>query len=496
MIRALGEPLVVFLIPFAIYVAWLAVRLVNPFAIDRWTRRVVIPLAFCGLVLAVGALVVLGVTAPRVRGWLRAGASRKRPRRSGPDAMNDARQLLDDPALQRVLALLDRDGEEARVVGGAIRNALLGRPTTDMDITTTARPETVTQRAAAAGVRTVPTGIAHGTVTLIVEGRPFEVTTLREDVDTDGRHAVVRFGRDFAADAIRRDFTINALSMGPDGVVHDYAGGLADLAAGRVRFIGDPDTRIAEDYLRILRFFRFSADYAEGELDPDGLAAAIRGRAGLARLSRERIRQEVLKLLGARRATAATTAMADAGLLGPLLQSLPQPHRLGRLVAIAPGADVVLRLAAVSAVVPDDAVRLREALRLSTAEALRLERATMARCRLHPAASAPDQQRLLELLFDLGRPGARDGLMLAWVDSAAVPDDAGWGAALRILEEMPEPRLPFAGAALIARGIPPGRAMGETRNRLKRAWIDAGFPEDPDHLAALLDAAVPPAQDQ
>lgn len=188
----------------------------------------------------------------------------------------EAASLLAHAPLARVLDVLDGDGEEARLVGGAVRNALMQRPVSDHDIATTAPPEIVMARAQAAGLKVKPTGIAHGTVTVLVGRQPFEVTTLREDIETDGRHAVVCFGRDFAQDALRRDFTINALSLSRDGTIHDYAGGLDDLARRRVRFIGDPATRIREDYLRILRFFRFSAEYGEGPLDADGLAAADR----------------------------------------------------------------------------------------------------------------------------------------------------------------------------------------------------------------------------
>ena len=199
--------------------------------------------------------------------------------------------------LTDLLAVLDRAGEEARVVGGAVRNALLGEPLGDIDIATTALPAEVVRRTQAAGFKAVPTGIEHGTVTVVVLGRPFEVTTLREDVETFGRHAKVAFGRDWKRDAERRDFTMNALSAARDGTVYDYVGGLADVEARRVRFIGDAATRIAEDYLRILRFFRFHAAYGEGALDPAGVAACIAGRAGLEQLSRERIRIEILKLL-------------------------------------------------------------------------------------------------------------------------------------------------------------------------------------------------------
>ncbi len=395
--------------------------------------------------------------------------------------------LVEAPLLRRVLTLLNGDGEEARLVGGAVRNALLDRPVSDYDITTTALPQVVIARAKAARLRTIPTGLAHGTVTLMVEGRPFEVTTLREDVETDGRHAVVRFGRDFAKDALRRDFTINALSMSADGALHDYAGGLADLAARRVRFIGDPATRIAEDYLRILRFFRFSAEYAEGPLDADGLAAAIRNRAGLDRLSRERVRGELLKLLTARRAVAVAETMAESGLLGPQLRGVPQPARLRRLVAIAPTADAILRLAALAAMVPEDAGRLQDHLRLSNAEAARLESATRVLAMLHARDLAPKPDILRGLLLDAGRVAAREGLLLAWAESRAAPEDEGWHAALRFLTDTPEPRLPFSGADLIARGIAPGPPLGAALKRLQANWVTAGFPTDPRQLAALID---------
>src|SRR3984893_10698762 len=234
--------------------------------------------------------------------------------------MSNARVLDDAPWLKsgptaRVLELLNGKGEEARVVGGAVRNAMMKLPVGEIDIATTAVPDEVVRRAKAAGIKSVPTGIDHGTVTLVVDGQPFEVTTLREDTETFGRHARVSFGRDWTGDANRRDFTINALSVGPDGVVHDYVGGLADIAARRVRFIGEASKRIEEDYLRILRFFRMHAAFGAGEVDGGGYLACIGGRAGLATLSAERVRMEMLKLLVADGAAGAIEAMADSGLL-------------------------------------------------------------------------------------------------------------------------------------------------------------------------------------
>src|SRR5580704_7473934 len=259
--------------------------------------------------------------------------------------MSEAR-LLDAPWLRsgpsaRVLKLLNGDGEEARVVGGAVRNALLGIPIGDIDIATTAPPTEVVRRARAAGIKSVPTGIEHGTVTLVADAQPFEVTTLREDTETFGRKAKVAFGRDWVADARRRDFTINGLSVDADGVVHDHVGGLDDIAARRVRFIGDPNQRIAEDYLRILRFFRMHAAYGAGEPDRAGYLACIAGRGGLANLSAERVRMEMLKLVIAEGAVAAIVAMADGGLLLPIFGGIAYTGTFAAMVA----AERVLGLA-------------------------------------------------------------------------------------------------------------------------------------------------------
>ncbi len=257
-----------------------------------------------------------------------------------------------------------------------------------------------------------------------------------------------------------------------------------------MRFIGDPATRIREDYLRTLRFFRFSAEYAGGDLDAAGLAATVAQRDGLARLSRERVRQELLKLVVARRAPEAVAAMSEAGLLGPLLTGVPQPRRLARLAAIAPDAGPMPRLAALGVIVPEDAERLREVLKLSNAEAGRLAAAATALARLHGASERPQPRLLRELLFDRGRTGADDGVLLAWAESGAPPDDPAWAAARRFLADTPEPRLPFSGSDLIARGVPAGRSLGAALKRLQAAWIRAGFPQDPHALAELLEQAT------
>ena len=402
--------------------------------------------------------------------------------------------FLSDLRVLALLALFNRDGEAARVVGGAVRNALLGLPVGDIDICTTATPDIVIARAAAARYKTAPTGIVHGTVTVIIDGTPFEVTSLREDIDTDGRRATVRFGRDFAADARRRDFTINALSTDASGAVHDYCGGLADIAARRVRFIGDADRRIAEDYLRILRFFRFHAAYGEGPLDRAGLEACIAGRGGLAQLSHERVRAELLKLMAAQGGPAAAKAMSDAGLFNLLLGGAPYAARLSRLASMEAarghGADPLLRLAALAVMTREDAARLTALLRLSNAEASRLAALAEALPDFHSASAPPGYGRLRELLFMHGRQGAQDALALAQAASGAAADDAAYTSAWRFLRDTPEPRLPFGGAEILARGVPGGKAVGDVLKRLQAAWIRAGFPNDPAALARLLDAAM------
>src|SRR5213083_3580307 len=295
--------------------------------------------------------------------------------------MSNARVLDDAPWLRsgptaRALELLSGNGEEARVIGGAVRNALLKIPVGDIDIATTALPDEVIRRAKAAGIKSVPTGIDHGTVTLVVDAQPFEITTLREDTETFGRKAKVAFGRDWVRDAERRDFTINGLSVDADGIVHDHVGGLADIEARRVRFIGDAGQRIAEDYLRILRFFRFHAAYGEGVPDPEGLAACIEGRAGLEQLSRERVRMEALKLLIAKHAVPTLALMTETGLLEqvlggvPLLASFSNMVKLEAALALAP--DAIRRVGALAISVIEDAERLRERLRLTNAEYERL----------------------------------------------------------------------------------------------------------------------------
>ena len=410
-----------------------------------------------------------------------------------PDGRLVDRGALHRFGVDRVLAALEGRGESARVVGGAVRDLALGRPASDFDVATTAVPEVVVRRAAEAGFGVALTGVSHGTVTIIVGGRPFEVTTLRRDIETDGRHAKVIFGRDFEADALRRDFTINALSVDVDGKIHDPVGGLADLAAGRVRFIGDAQARVREDYLRILRFYRFSAHFATGEIDAEGERACLRERTGLERLSRERIRAELFKMLVAPR-PAIVFAFCEAGLLAPLIAGADARARFlnfcGLEAARGRAPDAVLRLAALALFSSDDCLRLRERLRLSNAEMMRLARASELFDRDHDRRTPADRAELQRRLFENGREANVDALMLTQVEAGAALDDPEFLGASLFLDGAPVPQLPVKGADVIKLGVPAGPGVRATLKSFQAIWIRAGFPKSPDQLAALLDAAV------
>jgi poly(A) polymerase len=397
--------------------------------------------------------------------------------------------LLGQPALAAVLGALNDKGEETRIVGGAVRNLLLGEPASDVDLATTALPRETMRRGAAAGFKPVPTGVDYGTVTLVGMAASFEVTTLRRDIETDGRHAKVVFGRDFAQDALRRDFTINALGLGRDGVVHDVCGGLDDLAARKIRFIGDANSRIAEDYLRILRFFRFHARYGQGAPDAQGFAACIAGRAGLAGLSRERVRAEILKLLVAPGAAEAVAAMAGGGLLVPVLGCVP---RLSRFAAIAGREDAgevypAFRLAALVVDIGEDAVRLRERLRLSNEEFDRISRIASALEALEGRAEEPALAAVRRLSQRVGADAVAGGLVL-------MNASAGQGRRERsralIAELGRTPPFRPSGRDVTALGVPPGPLVGRALEQARHDWIEAGCPAGADEQAGFVRRAV------
>jgi poly(A) polymerase len=396
--------------------------------------------------------------------------------------------LLERPALRRLLEVFNDGAEETRIVGGAVRNALLGRPVTEVDCTTTMLPESVIERAKAAGFKAVPTGIEHGTITVIVAGEPYEITTLREDVETDGRHAVVHFGRDFVLDAKRRDFTINALSLGLDGRLYDYTDGVADLATRRVRFIGDARTRIREDYLRIMRFFRFHAEYAEGDPDPEGLAASGAERQGLAILSKERVRHELMRLLIARRAEDTIRILAAHGFLTWLLGGAAEFGRLSRVVAFDPNDPVsVWRLAALAIMVEEDADRLREHLRLSNDEHKKLTVYARLLSLLKTWALPLDAAAIRRLAAD--HDVAALSVVLAVVASEPFPivhaDAREALARFRSGAEL-VPVFPLRGADLVGNGIPKGPKIGELLARARQAWLAEGCRTDEAYAKDLL----------
>jgi tRNA nucleotidyltransferase/poly(A) polymerase len=398
---------------------------------------------------------------------------------------------LNEGGLPRLLAVLDADGEEARAIGGAVRNALLGMPVSEVDVATTAVPNEVVKRVTAAGFKAVPTGIEHGTVTVVIDSVPFEVTTLRRDVETYGRHAKVAFGRDWKIDAERRDFTINALSVARDGTVFDYVGGLADLAKRKVRFIGEPRKRIAEDYLRVLRFFRFHAAYGEGALDAQGLAACIAARGGLAQLSRERVRMEFVKLVVAPRAAAVLEAMADTGLFGLLLDGVPNGVNFSAMAAIEAALslppDAMRRLAALTVLVAEDAQRLWQKLRLSNAEHAQLGAMAEGWRRISPALGAHRQQALL---YRLGVAAFTDQALLGWARSGAGPDDKDWRALATLPQRWTAPAFPIKAADLMARGVERGPKLGAALEAAEKAWIAAGFPSAKSEIDAIAEAAA------
>jgi len=357
----------------------------------------------------------------------------------------------------RVLAALGAADGTTRLVGGAVRDALIGIAVSDTDLATQLTPDAVVARLEAAGIKAVPTGIAHGTITAISHGETFEVTTLRRDVSTDGRHAVVAFSDDWRADAGRRDFTINALYADPlTGAVFDYFGGLDDLAARRVRFIGDAATRIAEDHLRILRFFRFHARFGVGAPDAAGLAACQARANDLMALSRERVRGELLKLLAVADPVPTITVMLNAGILAPVLPEVADIDRLAQMVAAEQAAALPAEpLRRLAALLPSDARVLDDVagrLRLSNVERARLV-----------AMAAPLQPVMFAEAYWDGAEAAIDRRLLAGETVAPL---IGWV----------RPRFPLSGRDVIAGGVTPGPEVSRELGRLEREWVAAGFP--------------------
>jgi len=370
--------------------------------------------------------------------------------------------------LAALIAALDPESQGlCRYVGGAVRDTLLGLTVADIDIATQLLPDEVLARLKAAGIKAVPTGLAHGTITAVIAGGPAEITTLRRDVSTDGRHATVAFSSDWQEDAARRDFTINALSADPrDLAVHDYFGGLADLAARRVRFIGAAEARIAEDYLRILRYFRFQARFGSLPADAEAEAACARLAPGMKGLSRERIGWELLNLLGLPDPAATAQRMAQLGVLAQILPEAdpaPLPALIAAEQRAAAAPDALRRLAAMLPPDPDLAGLVGARLRLSINQRKRLALAVV---RAEPDANAR------ALAYQVGREAASDRLLIAGGDLAPL---AGWEV----------PRFPLKGGAIVARGISAGPDVARILRAVESRWVAEGFP-DAARLGDLL----------
>lgn len=390
-------------------------------------------------------------------------------------------------ATRAVMAALEAAGGPgcARFVGGCVRNSLIGRPVADIDIATTLKPEETDRAIRAAGLKAVPTGIAHGTVTAVAERQPFEITSLRRDVSTDGRKATVSFTDDWADDAARRDFRLNALYADASGEVFDPTGeGVADALAGRIIFVGDPETRIREDFLRILRFFRFHAWYGRGEPDPAALAACRDLAPGMVRLSAERVSSELMKLLSAPDPRQAMTSMADAGVLA---QILPE----GRLTslfdaAVEQGGDPVVLLMLM--LPPDEGVARSAATRLRLSNAVRDRLAAAAGA--YPAVDlAMSDREARAVLYRLGAPAFSDAVHRRWAEAPGRADEAG--RLLALAGTWARPCLPVGGRDLARMGIQPGPETGRLLKAFEEGWIADDFPAT-GHAARLAALVSPP----
>jgi len=391
----------------------------------------------------------------------------------------------------RVLDALEKDGGAARFVGGVVRNAILRREITDIDLATPLVPDEVIRRLEVGGIKAVPTGIDHGTVTAVIDGERVEVTTLRRDVATDGRHATIAFSTDWKEDAARRDFTMNALYASRDGEVFDYFGGVDDANAGRVRFVGDATQRIREDYLRILRLFRFHAWYGKGDIDAETLRAVAAEKPGLARLSGERIQAEMLKLLAAENAAPVLRVMAATGILveilpGPL--TIPRLERLAQIDAEAFfAADPILRLAAV---LPSDAARVdevAESWKLSNAQCERLEAVAGTKEKIVSYLSVREVHKLL---YRLGVDRFKDIVFMRWAEDTKLSTTMSWRALLAQADSWPRPKFPVTGRQVMLAGVPEGPKVGEVLAELEEWWVDSDFIEGEFSLAERLKAIV------
>jgi poly(A) polymerase len=398
------------------------------------------------------------------------------------------------PETLAVMAALEAGGGEgcARFVGGCVRNAITGHPVDDIDIATTLTPDAVIAALKAARLKSVPTGIDHGTVTAVSGGKPFEITTLRRDVETDGRRAVVAFTTDWSEDAQRRDFRLNALYCDAEGRLFDPTGeGLADARAGRIVFVGDADTRILEDGLRILRFFRFEAWYGKGEPDAASLAACGRLKDRITALSAERVSKELLKLLAADDPRPTVRLMAASGVLSIALPEASDLARFERLVGIETEqlfqCDAVLRL---GALLPDDpavGAVCAERLRLSNVQR---ERLTAMLGTEPPIRSWMSPKEARRDVYQLGADTFCDRVLLAWAASTRPATTTQWRALLPMAQSWPRPTFPLTGEEVMAAGVPRGPLVGQVMREVESWWIDNDFISDKLSIVERLKAVA------
>ena len=401
---------------------------------------------------------------------------------------------MTSPPVRAVIDALTAAGgpDCARFVGGCVRNALMRRKVDDVDIATTLEPAAVQAALAAAGLKSAPTGIEHGTVTAISAGQPYEITTLRRDVATDGRRAVVAFTTDWAEDAARRDFRFNALYVDADGILHDPTGeGVADARAGRTIFVGAPEDRIREDYLRILRFFRFHAWYGRGEPDSAALSACAALKDGLSGLSAERVSKELLKLLTADDPRPTVRLMAATGVLPLLLPAAGSLERFERLVGIETEmlftCDAELRLAALLPDGGEAAVETARALRLSNAQRDRLAAALDETVQLRSWMSPREARRYV---YRLGAKAFCDRIMLEWAASDRPAATIQWRALLPLAQSWPAPVLPLGGDDVVAAGVPRGPLVGAVLREVESWWVENDFIDDRLSIVERLKAVV------
>ena len=399
---------------------------------------------------------------------------------------------LKDSDTQKVINALTKGGHNARFVGGCVRDALLKLPVRDIDIATPERPKAVMALLRSAGIKALPTSLQHGTITAVTDSHHYEITTLRVDVETDGRRATVEFTEDWQTDAERRDFTINALYADLDGTVHDYVGGLEDLKAGRVRFIGDPYKRIEEDALRILRFFRCHAWYGKGDLDEAGLTACWNQARRIKELSGERLANELLLLLGAPNPGPVLRTMVDVGILRDVLSEAVQEgvvrvERLSRLESQLQAVDPLRRLAAVVETDGQGMDELTRRLRMSNADRKRLVDMIRPVTNVAPAS---DERTLRQLAYRLGRERLIDLMFLSAARLASDPDLEAFKRAIDYVRSWNRPVFPVKGQDILKAGVPQGEAVRRILADVEDWWVKEDFPSDRATALARVQEAV------